>query len=74
MSHAFFCGVQKVKLMENTNTQSLEPSEEMKEFMKLHNMTEFSEVLKIKPEKLMKMEGFGWRLLKEYVKETKEFI
>ena len=60
--------------MENTNTQLLEPSEEMMEFMKLNNLTEFSEVLKIKAEKLLEMEGFGWRLMKEYIKASKRFI
>lgn len=60
--------------MENPLTQLPEPTEEMKQFMKLHNLNEFSEVLKIKAAELMKMEGFGWRLLKEYVKATKELI
>ena len=60
--------------MENTNTQTHEPSEEMMEFMKIHNLTEFSEVLKIKAEKLLEMEGFGWRLMKEYIKASKRFI
>ena len=60
--------------MENSLTQLQEPTDEMKQFMQLHNLTEFSEVLKIKPEKLLEMEGFGWRLMKEYVKATKRLI
>jgi len=60
--------------MENTNTQPYEPSEEMKQFMQLHNLNDFNEVLKIKPEQIIKMEGFDWRLMKEYAKETKGFI
>lgn len=74
MSHAIFGWGLKSITMENSLTQPYEPSEEMKQFMQLHNLNDFNEVLKIKPEKLMKMEGFGWRLLKEYAKETKDFI
>lgn len=60
--------------MENSNTQPYEPSEEMKQFMQLHNLNDFNEVLKIKPEKIINMNGFNWRLMKEYAKETKGFI
>ena len=75
MSHAIFLWWnQKYLTMENSLTQLQEPTDEMKQFMQLHNLNEFSEVLKIKPEKLLEMEGFGWRLMKEYVKATKRLI
>ena len=60
--------------MENSITQPYEPSEEMKQFMELHKLNDFNEVLKIKPEKIIEMKGFNWRLMKEYAKETKGFI
>lgn len=39
--------------------------DELERFMNLHNFKSLEEVLKITPEDLLKMDGFGMRLLAE---------
>lgn len=41
----------------------IEIEDELKRFMQLHNFQNIEDVLKIEPSKLLKMDGFGYRLL-----------
>ncbi len=40
-------------------------SPELNYFMQLHKIVSLDELLSIKNENLLKMEGFGWRLMKQ---------
>ena len=40
-------------------------SPELNYFMELHKIVSVDELLSIKNENLLKMEGFGWRLMKQ---------
>lgn len=42
-------------------------SPEMEVFMKLHKIETIEELLKHQAENLLKMEGFGYRLLRQYL-------
>lgn len=43
-------------------------SPELQQFMDLHKIASISALLLIKDETLLKMDGFGWRMLKEVLK------
>lgn len=43
-------------------------SPELQEFMDIHQIPSVAALLQIEAEQLLKMEGFGWRLMKEVLK------
>lgn len=43
-------------------------SPELQEFMKLHQLSTIDELLSYDDVELLKMSGFGWRLMKEVLK------
>lgn len=44
----------------------IEVENELQRFMQLHGYKSLEEILKVPIEQLLKMEGFGFRILKEY--------
>lgn len=40
-------------------------SEELLQFMKFHKIETIASLLQIEDEKLLEMDGFGWRLMRE---------
>ena len=43
-------------------------SPELQEFMDIHQIPSVAALFQIEAEQLLKMEGFGWRLMKEVLK------
>ncbi len=52
--------------MEKENNVQISP--ELAVFMGLHKLASVSELLRIDDFKLLQMEGFGWRLMKQVLK------
>lgn len=44
---------------------AIELTPEMKVFMVRQNMATLEDLLSVEPEDLLKLEGFGWRLMKQ---------
>ena len=51
----------------DTNTPKIELQDEMERFMQLHKFNSLEEVVKTPIEILLKMDGFGYRMLKHYI-------
>lgn len=62
MSHATFFVAGLLQKMNQENNH-IEIEDELKRFMQLHNFENINDVLKVEPSKLLKMDGFGYRLL-----------
>jgi hypothetical protein len=56
----------------DTNTQKIEVQDEMERFMQLHKFNSIQEVVKTPVEILLKMDGFGYRMLKYYILDKKQ--
>ena len=51
--------------------KTLQASPELVEFMEYHHLSSVAVLLKIKNEKMLRMVGFGWRLMKEVLQLRK---
>jgi DNA-directed RNA polymerase alpha subunit len=49
-------------------SEKIRISEQLEQFMKQHNMLTVAALLENEDAALLKMEGFGWRLMKEVLK------
>lgn len=49
----------------------IEVEDELQRFMELHNFTDIEQIKKLPIEELLKMDGFGWRVLKEILRDFK---
>jgi len=56
----FVAGLLQKMHQENNH---IEIEDELKRFMELHNFESINDVLKVEPSILLKMDGFGYRLL-----------